>query len=88
MHLDLISNIFLRRFVQVELLEWNSWYGADLQVWPGFSGRPGLKVCQNISGLRTKLFYNIKSNDFFLSSRRFVVLNAVTSVSKLTVIFV
>jgi len=26
-HLDLISNIFLRRFMQVE---WNSWYGADL----------------------------------------------------------
>jgi len=87
-HLDLISNIFLRSFMQVELLEWNFWYGADLQVGPGFSGRLGLKVCQNISGLHTKLFYNIKSNDFFLSWRRFVVLNAVTSVSDLIVIFV
>jgi len=49
------------------------------------SGRLGLKfvkMFQADSGLHTKLFYNIKSNDFFLSWRRFVVITAVISVSK------
>jgi len=48
-------------------------------------------VCQNvlgpISGLHTKVFYNIQSNDFFLSWRIFVVLIAVASVSEVIVIF-
>ena len=39
------------------------------------------------SGLHTKLFYNIKSNDFFLSRRRFALLTTVTSVSEMIVIF-
>jgi len=47
----------------------------------------GFKVCLNISGLHTKLYYNIKSNDFFYSWRRIVVLSAVTSVSEVIVIF-
>ena len=32
-------------------------------------------------------FFYIKSNDFFLSWRRFVVLNAVTSVTEVIVVF-
>ena len=40
-----------------------------------------------ISGLHTELFYNIQSNDFFLSWCTFVVLTAVISVSKVIVIF-
>jgi len=40
-----------------------------------------------ISGLHTKLFYSIRSKDFFLSCRRFVVLTAVASVSEVIVIF-
>jgi len=40
-----------------------------------------------ISSLHTKRFYNITSNDFFLSWRRFVVLTAVTSVSEVIAIF-
>jgi len=40
-----------------------------------------------ISGLHTKLFDNIKSNDVFLSRRGFVVLIAVTYVSEVIVIF-
>jgi len=35
-----------------------------------------------ISGPHAKLFYNIESNHFFLSWRRFVVFTAVTSVSE------
>ena len=48
------------------------------------------KNFESISGLHTKRFYNIKSNDFFdffLSWRIFVVLTAVTSVSELIVTF-
>jgi len=51
------------------------------------SGRARAWVCQNISGLHTKLFCNIRSNDFFLSWHRFVVLTAVTPVSEVIVIF-
>ena len=51
------------------------------------SGRARAQVCRNISGLRRKLFYNIQSNDFFLSWRRFVVLAVVASVSEVIVIF-
>ena len=51
------------------------------------SGRTRVKVFQNISGLHKKILYKIKSNDFFLSGRRFVVLTAVTSVNEVTVIF-
>ena len=40
-----------------------------------------------ISGLHIKLFYGIRSKDFFLSLCRFVVLSAVTSVSEVIVIF-
>ena len=91
MHFDLISNIFLRRFAStVELLKWNFWHGAELQVWPGFSGRAGLglKFVKIFQACIKKLFYNNKSNDFFFSWRRFaVVLTAVTSVSEVIVIF-
>jgi len=54
------------------------------------SGRARAEVCQNISGqsrVCIKIFYNIKSNDFFPSWRRFVALTAVTSVSEVIVIF-
>jgi len=27
--------------MQVELLEWNFWYGAEFWVWPDFWGQPG-----------------------------------------------
>jgi len=27
--------------MQVKLLEWNFWHGAQLQVWAGFSGLAG-----------------------------------------------
>jgi len=53
-----------------------------LLVGPG----SGLSLSK-ISGLHTKLLYNIKSNDFFLSWRRFVALTAVTSVSEVIAIF-
>jgi len=29
--------------MQAKLLEWNFLHGAELQVWPRFSGRAGLK---------------------------------------------
>jgi len=48
--------------------------GSDLS-WPKYFG------------LAYKTFYDIKSNDCFLSWRRFVVLAAVTSVSEVIVIF-
>jgi len=48
----------------------------------------GLKFVKIFRACIQNFFYNIKSNDFFLSWRRFVVLNAVTSVSELIVIFV
>jgi len=38
--------------------------------------------------LHTKLFYNIKDNDFFLLWRRLVVLTTVTSVSEVVVILI
>jgi len=28
--------------MQVELSKWNFWHGAELYVWPGFSGWAGL----------------------------------------------
>jgi len=40
-----------------------------------------------ISGLHTKLFYNIQSNEYFLSWRKVVVLTVVTSVSEIIVNF-
>jgi len=53
--------------------------------------RARAKVCQNISGqfraCIKKLFYSIKSDDFFLSRRKFVVLTAVASVNEVIVIF-
>jgi len=60
--------------MQAELLEWNFWHGAELSVGAGFSdgvgSRSGLSLSKYfgpISGLHTKLFYNIKGrpNDFF-----------------------
>ena len=72
--------------MQAELLEQNFWHGAELYVWPG-SSLSLSKYFGLISGLHTQLFYNIKSNDFSLSWRRFVVLTAVTSVSEVIVIF-
>jgi len=56
---------------------------------PGFSCRAGLgiKFVKIFRACIQKLFYNIKSNHFFVSWRRFVVLTAVTSVSEAIVIF-
>jgi len=83
-------NIFLCRYasrtLRMKLLTWCRvtsravFFESDLS----FS-----KYCGQISGLHTKLFYNIKSrpNYFFLSSRRFVVLTAVTSVGEVIAIF-
>jgi len=51
------------------------------------SGLSLSKYFSPVLGLHTKLFYNIKSNDFLLSWHRFVVLTAVTSVSEVIVIF-
>ena len=56
------------------------------------SGRAGLgvkfvKIFRANFEPTYKTFYNIKSNNFFLSWRRFVVLTAVTSVSEVIVIF-
>jgi len=56
--------------------------GRAFRIGPG----SGLSF-SNISSMHTKLFCNNKSNDFFLSWRRFVVLTAVTSVSEVIVIF-
>jgi len=58
--------------------------------WAGFSGRvgPGSGTGLSLSKYLEpayKTFYNIKSNDFFLSWHRFVVLTA--SVSEVIVIF-
>jgi len=86
-HFDLISNIFLCRYasrtLRMKLLTWcrvisrAGLFGSGLSLskyfWP-------------FSGLHTKRFYNIKSNDFF-SWRRFVVLTTVNSVSEVIVIF-
>ena len=66
MHFDLISNMFLCRYasrtLRMKLLTW-------CRV---MSGRAGLgsgvrssAYFESISGLHTKLFYDIKSNDFF-----------------------
>ena len=55
--------------------------GRAFRVGPG-SGLSLSKWCQPISGLHTKLFYNIQSNDGFLSWLTFVVLTTVTSVSE------
>jgi len=63
--------------------------GRAFRVGP-CSGWSLSKYFESISGLHTKLFYSIKSNDifdFFLSWRRVVVLTAVTSVSEVIVIF-
>jgi len=60
--------------------------GRAFRVGP-CSGLSLSKYFESISGLHTKLFYNIKSNDFFLSWRRFVVLTAETSVSEEIVTF-
>ena len=78
--------------MQVELLERNFWHGAELLVWQGFSGRTVLglefvKIFRVNFGPAYKTFYNIKSNDFFISWRRFVVLTAVTSLSEVIVTF-
>ena len=65
-------------------------------VWPNFLGRIRLgsglslsKYFEPISGLHTKLFYNIRSmpNNFFLLWRRFVVLTMVIFVGEKIVIF-
>jgi len=71
-HFDLISNIFLFRYasrtVRMKLLTW-----CRVKSGEGFrvgSGRARVSLSQYfglISSLHTKLFYNIKSNDFFLS---------------------
>jgi len=53
----------------------------------GRAFRAGLGLSFSKYSDLTKLFYNIKSNDFFLSWRRFVVLTAVTSVGEVIVIF-
>ena len=60
--------------------------GQAFRVGPG-SGLSLSKYFGPISGLHTQLFYNIKSNDFFLSWRRFVVLTTMTAVSEVIVIF-
>jgi len=60
--------------------------GRAFRVGPG-SGLSLSKYFVPISGLHAKLFYNIMSNDVFLSWRRFVVLIAVTSLSEVIVIF-
>jgi len=63
--------------------------GRAYRVGPG-SGLSLSKYFGPISGLHTKRFYHIKSNDFFdffVSWRRFVVLTAVTSVSEVILIF-
>jgi len=64
--------------------------GRAFRVGP-CSGLSLSKYFESISGLHTKLFYNIKSNDFFdffLSWRRFVVLTAVASVSEVLLTFI
>jgi len=58
--------------------------GRDFRVGSG-SGLSLSKYFGSISGLHTKVFYNIQSNDFF-SWRRFVVLTAVTSMSEVIVL--
>jgi len=60
--------------------------GRAFRVGPG-SGLSLSKYFESIFGLHTQLFNNIKSNDFFLSWRRFVVLTAERSVSEVIVIF-
>ena len=67
-HLDLIPKIFLCRYasrtLRMKLLTWCRVISLTRLFG---SGRARAEVCQNISGLHTKLFYNIKSNEFFLS---------------------
>jgi len=65
---------------------WRVMSARAFRVGPG-SGLSLSKYFGPISGLHTKLFYNMKSYDFFLSWRRLVVLTAVTSVSEVIVIF-
>jgi len=60
--------------------------GRTFRIGPG-SGLSLSKYFGLISGLHTKRFCSIRSNDFFLSWGRFVVLTAVTSVSEVIVIF-
>ena len=87
-HVDLISNIFFCRYasrtLRMKLLTW-----CRVICLAGLfgSGRARVWVRLNISSLHTKLFHNIKSNDLFLSWRRFVVLTAITSVSEVIVSF-
>jgi len=74
---DLISNIVLclyaRRTLRMKIL---IWCRVISRAGSG-SGLSLSKYVGPISGLRTKLFYSIKSNVCFLSWRRFVVLTAV-----------
>jgi len=88
-HFDLIPNISLclyaSRTLRMKLLTW-----CRVINLAGFfgSGSARAQVCQNISGLHTKLFYNIKSNDFFFRDVDLLCsLRYTTSVSEVIVIF-
>jgi len=76
------------RTLRMKLLTWCRVYksGRASRIGPD-SGFSLSKYFGLISGLHTKLFYSIRSNDFFLWWRRFVVHTAVTSVSEVIVIF-
>ena len=80
-HFDLMSTILLCRYasrtLRMKLLTWC----RVISLAGLFGSGRARVVCQIISGLHTKLFHNIRSNDFF-SWHRFVVLIAVTSVSE------
>jgi len=87
-HFDLIPNISLCRYasrtLRMKLLTW-----CRVINLAGFSGRAGLglKFVKIFRACIQNFFITLKSNDFFLSWRRFVVLTAVTSVSEVIVIF-
>ena len=60
--------------------------GRAFRIGPG-SGLSSSKCFGPISRLHTQVSYTIRSNDFFLSWSAFVLLNAVTCVSEVIVIF-
>jgi len=65
---------------------WAVLIGVVSRAGPGSGIR--LPKCDGpISGLHTKLFYNIQSNDFFLSWSAFVLFTVVFSVNEVIVIF-
>ena len=79
----MFASFYASRTLRMKLLTW-----CSIISLAGLFGSARALSLSKYFGPAYKTFYNIKSNDFFLSWRRFVVLNTVTSVSELIVISV